>query len=91
MFFTQELSDLRARKRILQAQSDLQRSLLEVELVQAKQNFNPAALGGHWLSRVKPFLPFAAPVAGFFLVKRWRTIAKWAGRYAFARTVRKYV
>jgi len=70
MFTTAELKKLQRRKQALVAQSELRRCTLEVECAQL-------ALAVGWVDRgfrlarsLSPWLKLAAPLAGYFLVRK---------------------
>lgn len=76
----QELARLQARKELLIAQCDLQRGIVDVELARLRGGLSWMHRGGEWLQRVRPWLPLIAPVAGFIVARRWKTVLGLAGR-----------
>jgi hypothetical protein len=91
MVFERELRDLHARKALLQVECRLQRGLCELELARLRGRLAPLSRGGEWLQRFRPYLPLLAPVVGFVLVRKWRTIARWGGRAVVAKLIRGFI
>lgn len=80
MVSEEKLSALKERKELLIAQCDLHRGIIAVELSRARHSFDWFSRCSETLERVRPWIPLAAPVAGFFMVRNWRTVLKWSGR-----------
>ncbi len=88
MFFKQELNELRARKALLQVECRLQRGLVQLELERVRGGFDLLSRGAGWLQHCRPFLPLAAPLVGFVLVRKWRTLVRWGGRAFVSKLIR---
>jgi len=80
MFGQAKLADLQIRKQMLLIQADAQRRLLVVD---AKS----VATSLHWVEtvhrvwqQIKPLALMAAPVAGFFVARRGRSLWQWGSR-----------
>ena len=80
MVSEEKLRALKAQKDLLVAQCDLHRGILVVEIARARHSFDWMSRCSEALARVKPWIPLAAPVAGFFMARNWRTVVKWSGR-----------
>ncbi len=80
MVSEKRLNELKSRKELLIAECDLHRGIIAVELARARHSFDWFSHCSETLERVRPWIPLAAPVAGFFMVRNWRTVLKWSGR-----------
>jgi hypothetical protein len=80
MVSEEKLRALKERKDLLIAECDLHRGIIVVELARARHSFDWMARCSETLSWVRPWIPLAAPVAGFFMARNWRTVMKWSGR-----------
>lgn len=88
MVFEKELNDLQARKAILLAECQLHRSLLDLEVAQVRGRLGVVRQGAAWFQTCRSYLPIIAPVAGFLIVRRWRTITRWGGRALVWKLIR---
>lgn len=75
-----KLREIAEQKALLVAQCDLHRGIIAVEITRAKHSFDWFDRVSIWIQKVRPWMPLAAPVAGFFVAKNWRTMLKWSGR-----------
>jgi hypothetical protein len=80
MVSAKELARLQARKELLVAQCDLQRGILYLECTRLRESLNWVGRSAGWMQRVLPWLPLAAPVAGFLVARRWKTLIGYAGK-----------
>jgi hypothetical protein len=80
MVSEKKLGELKAQKNLLMAQCDLHRGIIAVEVTRARHSFDWFSRCSETLNRVRPWIPLAAPVAGFFMARNWRTMLKWSGR-----------
>ncbi len=91
MFTTADLKELQRRKQALVAQSELRRCVLQVECAQLALAAGWVDHGFRLVRSLSPWLKLAAPLAGFFLVrKRSRLLDLWVkawGGWRFLRRV----
>ena len=78
MFWQTRLNELRSRKELLLVQADAHRQLIALDAQNVVH-----ALG--WLNtverawqRIKPLASMAAPVAGFYMARKGRSLWRWA-------------
>jgi len=75
--FAKKLNALAERKRLIVLESDLHRSLVELECAQLRARLDSARagirLGGPWLLA-------GGAVAGLVAARHWRGLARWAPR-----------
>lgn len=77
MFAQARLTEIAARKRLLVAQSHLQRTAVEVQFVQAAARLGWVASAGQKLRSHAGWLIPGAAVAGLLAARHWRPLAKW--------------
>lgn len=75
MFGNEELSKLQSRKRELVAQSDLHRALVLVECHNLRATLAGLERGLDTFQKTRPFWPILAPVFGYALARKRRTIS----------------
>jgi hypothetical protein len=80
MVSEEKLRALKEKKELLIAQCDLHRGIIALEFARARHSIDWFSRGSEILDRVRPWIPLAAPVAGFFMIRNWRTVLKWSGR-----------
>ena len=88
MLFKKELAELRTQREMLVARSDVQRSVLELEVLDLRSKWTLFQPGARWLKRAQKAVPLAAPLAGFVLARHWRRIFRWGGRYFLYKVLR---
>lgn len=84
------LQQLREQKDLLVTECDLHRGILHLEITRIRHSFDWVSRGGEWLHKVRPWIPLAAPVAGFFMARNWRTVLKWSGRAVSWRLLNRF-
>ena len=65
---------------MLVAQCDLQRGILRLECARLRDSVGWMTRGAGWVRRVRPWLPLAAPVLGFLIARRSKTVLGQAGK-----------
>ncbi len=80
MVSEEKLRQLKEEKDLLIAQCDLHRGIIAVEIARTRHSFDWFSRCSETFDRVRPWIPLAAPVAGFFMIRNWRTVLKWSGR-----------
>lgn len=75
-----ELTRLRERRELLVAECDVQRGIAEVEIARLRGSFRWLDSGTALLQRLRPWLPLIAPVAGFIVARRWKSVLRMTGR-----------
>ncbi len=85
MVSEKELAELRARRELLVAQCDLQRGILRLECAKLQDSLSWMQRGADWAHRFRPWLPFAVPVLGFLVARRWKTVLGYAGKAVGSR------
>ena len=82
MLAAKRLTELREQKRLLLAESAINRRILAVHWACALQPARQLKAGYDGLASLRPYWPYLAPVAGFLLV-RHRPKATVASRFLF--------
>ena len=68
------MNELAERKRLLLAQADLHRTILQAELARCQTRLDAARQG---IRAGGPWLAAGSAVAGLLLARKWRTVAGW--------------
>ena len=71
------LNQLAQRKRLLLAQSELQRRLLALECARLRTRLAPLESVEENLGRLRPWLLAAGAAAGLLAARRWRRLLRW--------------
>ncbi len=74
MSASQGMNDLADRKRLLVAQADLHRTILQAEVARCQSRLDAARQG---LKAGGPWLAAGSAVAGLLLARKWRSVAGW--------------
>jgi hypothetical protein len=80
MFTAQRLSELEQRKQLLLAQSAIQRGLIQLHAHNAAGSLNWVQPVQRMMHTAGPWAWIAAPVAGFFVARNWRSALRWGLR-----------
>jgi hypothetical protein len=77
MFATETLDDIRRRKRVLVARSDVHRAMLQLEFVRLRPNLAYLETGANLFKRSRPLWMVAAPVIGLWVARRLKPVVTW--------------
>jgi len=80
MFGQTRLSELRARKELLVVEADAHRQLLALDAQAAAHSLRWLEPVHRGWQQVKPFAWLVAPVAGFYVARRGRSVWRWGLR-----------
>lgn len=69
-----EMNELADRKRLLIAQADLHRTILQAEMARCQARVDAARQG---IRAGGPWLAAGSALAGLLLARKWRTVAGW--------------
>jgi hypothetical protein len=77
MFATETLDDIQRRKRLLVAQSDVHRAMLQLEFVRLRPYLAYLETGASLYKKSRPLWVFAAPVIGLWATRRLKRGLTW--------------
>jgi hypothetical protein len=90
MFVDEEQEQLELRRRALIAQSEVQRTMLQLECVHLRPYVDHIDSGAEILKKIRRFWLLAVPALGVLLGTRWRKLATWVPTGVVAwKTIRK--
>lgn len=75
MFVDETLDHLELRKRILLAQSDVQRAMLRAECARLRPYLDHVDTATQVVKKTRPIWLAATPVLGLLMSRRWRKVA----------------